>query len=196
MFEIKANLFDLDEKDASFSKSMYNGKTIKCLVAPYHTYEMLEKIIPFSKSTFLYPENSMTMGQIQGFVYMLANSNLDDICIITKNQNIIIDMLDTNVRVLTESGLIVPSPIKTFAANIHDIRYELLENKLHQDGKKEESAAHKSITALITEINEYRDKNTTITKEKRDELSFKIKMIGEEMISNRLSDMLSDIKVK
>lgn len=152
--------------------------------------------MPFSKSTFLYPENSMTMGQIQGFVSMLVNSNLDDICIITKNQNIIIDMLDTNVRVLTENGLIVPSPIKTFMANIHDIRYELLENKLHQDGKKEESAAHKSIDTLITEINEYRNKNTTITKEKRDELSFKIKMIGEEMITNILSDMLSDINVK
>ncbi len=195
MIEIKANLFDLEEKEASFAKSMYNGKPIKCLVALYHTYEMLEKIVPFSKSTFLYPENSMTMGQIQGFVSMLVNSNLDDICIITKNQNIIIDMIDTNVRVLTESGLIVPSPIKTFMANIHSIRYELLENILHQDGKKEESASRKSITSIITEINEYRDKNTTITKEKRDELSFKINMIGEKIISVKLAEMLNYIKV-
>ena len=47
----------------------------------------------------------------------------------TTNQNVIMDMVDDCVRVLTEYNEVVASPVKTFAANIHDIRYSLLENK-------------------------------------------------------------------
>ena len=121
---IKENLFTLTKEQESTSKMVYDGKIIKCLVAPYHTYETLEKIVPFTKTTYLLPERSMTLPQLKGFISMIVKSpSKEEAKIITVNQNIIMDMADDCVRVLTENGNIVPSPIKTFMANIHDIRY-------------------------------------------------------------------------
>ena len=36
--KINQNLFDLEPDQEATSKMMYNGKVIKCLVAPYHSY--------------------------------------------------------------------------------------------------------------------------------------------------------------
>jgi len=54
--EIQNNLFDLTSEQEATSKMLYNGKIIKCLVAPYHTYNQLEKVIPYTKTTYLFPE--------------------------------------------------------------------------------------------------------------------------------------------
>ena len=43
-------------------------------------------------------------------------------------------MIGDNVRIFTQAGNIVPCPIKCLMANIHDIRYNILENKSFQDG--------------------------------------------------------------
>lgn len=55
---ISKNLFDLTEDQEKTSKMMYDGKVIKCLVAPYHSYDQLEKVIPYTKTTFLFPERN------------------------------------------------------------------------------------------------------------------------------------------
>ena len=117
--QITKNLFELTNEDIESSKMMYNGKIIKCLVTPYHTYAQLEKVVPFTKNTFLLPERELPITQIKGVVSMIVNSpSTDEFRIITTSQNIIMDMIDTSVRVLTESGDVVKSPCKTFMANI------------------------------------------------------------------------------
>ena len=59
----------------------------------------------------------------------------DDIPVSNDGNEIITQMIGDNVRVFTEAGNIVPCPIKCLMANIHDIKYNLLENKDFKDGK-------------------------------------------------------------
>jgi len=47
---IQENLFDLTSDQIDQSKMIYNDKVIKCLVAPYHTYSQLEKLITYTPS--------------------------------------------------------------------------------------------------------------------------------------------------
>lgn len=105
--------------------------------------------------------------------------------------NIIQDMVDSSVRVLTEGGDVVNCPCKTFYANIHDIRYLILENESHQLSKSTRGEANSKIQDIITEVN---DKKNGITSKERSELSKRISMIGEPIIEIKLSEMLSDIK--
>lgn len=48
---------------------------------------------------------------------IVKNPSQEEFRIVTVNQNIIMDMVDDCVRVLTQDGRIVPSPVKTFLAN-------------------------------------------------------------------------------
>ena len=193
---MQKNLFDLTEKQIETSKMMYDGKVIKCLVAPYHTQKELEPKLEYTKTTFLFPENEMSVMKIKQFISMIvSNKNLvGEIRIITANQNIIMDMIGDCVRVLTESGEVVDTGTKTFMANIHDIRYELLENEKHQISKDEREKGREVINDIIKEIEEA-TKNG-MSKDEYDILLKKISIVGEPIISTRLRDMASDIKVK
>jgi len=46
----------------------YNGKVIKCLVAPYHSYAQLEQTVPFTKTTYLFPEREMSVAQVKTLI--------------------------------------------------------------------------------------------------------------------------------
>jgi hypothetical protein len=165
----------------------YNGKIIKCLIAPYHTFSQLEKEIPYSESTFLFPERELPLSKLSHFVSMTVESKIkDEIKIITTNQNIIMDMIDCCVRVLNEKGEIVSSPIKTLAANIHDIRYKLLENQEHAFSKEEKNHSRELIDQIIIEINS----NNKIEKKDYNSLLSKIYQIGEPLIKNALESQL------
>jgi len=188
--EINQNLFDLTQEGIETSKTMYSGKVIKCLVAPYHTYAQLEEIVPSTKTTFLFPEREMSISQIKSLVSMIvANPSNDEFRIITTNQNVIMDMVDTSVRVLTEDGKVVESPCKTFMANIHDIRHYLLENEKHQISKEEKEQGVK----IINDLFDYIKNKESITISEYNELKAKIDLIGERIINVRLMDVLNDI---
>lgn len=190
---INKNLFDLTEDQEATSKMMYNGKIIKCLVAPYHSYAQLEKVIPYTKTTFLFPEREMTLSQVKSLVSMIvASPSQDEFCIVTANQNIIIDMVGECVRVLTEGGDIVYTGTKTFMANIHDIRYELLENDKHRLSETERSETQKKITNIIERLN---DKKNPITRSDFNELISKIDLIGEPIIVSKLKEMSRSLTV-
>ena len=105
------------------------------------------------------------------------------------------DMVDDCVRILTEGGDIVESPEKTFMANIHTIRYSLLENESHQISVSEKENGTKIINNLITEINEHRDNKNPMNKVEFEALTSKIKLIGEPIIRVKLLEMASEIKV-
>lgn len=185
---IKENLFDLTPEQIDMSKNIYNGKIIKCLVAPYHSYNQLEKEVTYTKNTFLFPEREMTSAQCSSLISMLVkNPSQDEFLVITANQNIILDMIDGNVRILTEKGDIVDCPTKTFMANIHDIRYSVLENKAHQLSDEEKSEGNKVIQNLIGLV----QKGSEMTKVEYDALITKIEMVGEDIIRRKLLQMAS-----
>lgn len=191
--KINQNLFDLEPDQEATSKMMYNGKVIKCLVAPYHSYAQLEKIVPFTKTTYLFPEREMSVAQVKGLISMIvANPSQEEFRIITANQNIILDMVGDCVRVLTERDEVVYTGTKTFMANIHDIRYELLENDDHRLSESERTQAHKNIGVLIDRVN---DKATPITKGDFAQLVSQINMIGEEFVKSKLREMASELTV-
>jgi hypothetical protein len=186
---IKENLFDLTKDDEETSRMMYSGKIIKCLVALYHTYNDLHTIVPYTKSTFVFPEREIGIDKLKGVVSMIVNSPIrEEFRIITTNQNIIMDMVDCCVRVLTQKGEIVRSPIKTFAANIHDIRYSLLENEAPQLSKAEMTESHSKINAVISKIN----KSKGFTKEEAAIVANEVALIGEPVIRMKLLEMLRD----
>jgi len=150
---IPENLFELTDEQIETSKMMYNGKVIKCLVAPYHSYSHLEKVVPFTTTTYLFPEREMTYAQTLKFISMVVNSaTTEEIRIITTHMNIITDMVGGCVRVLTEKDEVVDTDSKTFAANIHDVKFNLLEDESHQLSKAEHSEAIKSINELVEKL--------------------------------------------
>jgi len=108
------------------------------------------------------------------------------------NQNIIIDMVGECVRVLTEGDEVVYTGTKTFMANIHDIRYELLENDEHRLSEAERTQAHKAINVIIDRVN---DKATPITKGDFAQLVSQINMIGEEFVKRKLREMASELTI-
>lgn len=178
--KIKENLFDLTQDQIDSSKMIYNGKIIKCLVAPYHSYDQLEKSITYSKTTYLFPEREMSNNNLSKLISMIVNSSSnDEFRIITSSQNVIIDMIDTSVRILTESGDIIDCPVKTFLANIHDIKYYILDNENHQTSKDQKEHSKKRINDLIKKI----------------QICLRCPGIGEPIISNKLNQMAKDLIV-
>lgn len=190
--KLQENLFDLTQEQTDASKLIYNGKVIKCLVAPYHSFMVLEKLLPYRKTTFLFPEREMSEQQCRGFISMVVSNQqfVDDVYIITTNYNIIIDMIDSSVRILTEGGDVVVCPEKTFMANIHTIKYKLLENESHQLSKHDKSIAKDKINILIKKINS----TTKFTTDEYENLLLEIKHIGEPFIREKLIYMLNDKK--
>lgn len=197
---IQENLFDLNEEQISMSKTIYNGKVIKCLVAPYHSHRQLEELIIYTPTTYLFPEKEMTAEQVRSFISLVvANEKItenDEIRIITASQSIILDMIDGSVRILTEFDTVVECPIKTFMANIHDIRYSVLENKHHQKTQEQKSETHSLINTIITDINNHSDNNLEMDEDMYKDYVSKIKIIGEPLIRNKLLEMIRSVNVK
>lgn len=193
---IQSNIFDLTQEQEDLSKMMYSGKVVKFLITPYHNYNELEKVIPFTKTTFLLPEREMTAAQVRGFVSMIVTLNTtDEIIVVTVDQNIILDMVDSCVRILTEDGDIVACPIKTFMANIHDIRYSIFENDAFKSKYTNPKPISMSGKERTQDLLERLRKNQfqTISKTDKKILEMEVNMIGEDVIRNVLSGYLDDI---
>lgn len=193
--KIKKNIFELSDEAIEMSKQLYGGKIIKCLVAPFHTYSQLEKEIPFTKTTYLFPEKNLSTAQMSSFISrIVASKTNNEIVIVTADQNVILDMVDTSVRILTEGGDIVKCPIKTFMANIHSIRYEIFENPDFRLSDKEKSNGVEYANKIITEVNQFETKE--ITQESYDLLQSKVDTIGEDLVRNLLNSKLRGMRVK
>lgn len=189
--KISKNLFTLTKEQEETSKMIYNGKIIKCLIAPYHSYNDLEKVIPYSKTTYLFPEREVAITQLSQLISIIvATPSNDEFCIVTTNMNIILDMVDACVRVLTEDGDIVDCPCKTFMANIHTIRYKILENDDFKSSKPKANRATGQIQELIDTISG----SNGFTAAEKIVLYKRIDMIGEQIIRGKLHEMLDDVK--
>lgn len=186
--KLEQDLFKLSNEEESTSKMLYDGKIIKCLVAPYHTQNQLQ--IDYAPNIYLFPEKEITHAQCKQLISLLVKSPLKEAMIITSDINIILDMYDGCIRILTEDERIIPSPEKTFCANPHTIKYCLLENEAHQISKEKKVKYHKDIEKLIKKIN----KGKMTQKEYDETMSF-IDKIGEQLISSRLKDMMYDVKI-
>ena len=192
---IQKDLFDLSEEQTKTSEMIYEGKIIKCLVAPFHTYEQLERMLDYTPTTFLFPERDVPLAMLPNFINMIVrNPDLQEAYIVTANQNIILDMVDSSVRVLTEDGEIVPCPIKTFMANIHDIRYNIFENKAFRTSEEKKNNAVTKINVLIERINN--GEKTGLPSAEIEELKGKVDLIGEQIVRTKLHSMIHSIPVK
>jgi len=184
MINFPENLFALSQEEEDLSKMIYDGKIIKCLVAPYHSYTQLGSIVPCTKTTYLFPEREMNILQCKALISMIVKSPItEEFRILTTNQNIIMDMIDGCVRVLTETEEIVPSPSKTFMANIHDIRHNLLENEAHQKSDVERNEGTKRIQSLLERI-----RAKSHTPAEWEQLKMEVELIGEPVIRNILKN--------
>ncbi|MNK42095.1 hypothetical protein D3C87_607760 [compost metagenome] len=106
-------------------------------------------------------------------------------CFITHSPFILTDIPDCNVLFLDENG--VPpensKEFKTFAGNIHEL---LSEGFFLGDGTVGGFAQDK-VTAFIKDINDSRP--VQMPKEKREELLYCIKMVGEPFLRQQLMDL-------
>lgn len=184
---ISKEIFKLEEEQEDLTKMFYDGKIIKCLVAPYHTAEYFENNLEWADNIYVFPENSVPRGQLSSLIGMIVASPKPEVIIITTSNEIITQMVGENVRVFTESGNIVPCPIKCLMANIHDIRYSLLENKDFKDGKGNMvgNFGEGFVNSLIQKIN-----STEINKTNYDLFKSKIELVGEDLIKVALMNTL------
>ena len=190
--KIQENLFDLTEEQTKSSKSIYNGNVIKCLVAPYHSYEHLKVLINSDENTYIFPERNFSYTQLFSFISnLIQHENSNEIKIITSSYNIILDMINSSVRILEENNEIVECHSKTLQANIHNIRYNILESTNRTLYNKAFSVNF--INDLITKINSINEKNK-ITKTEYNKLQHGVNLIGEEVIAYKLKEKLDDIK--
>ena len=188
MKKLPQELFNLSKEEEDLSRMMYNDKIIKCLVAPYHTPETVE--IGWEKTIYLFPEKDISAQQCRSVISMIvANPQITEAKIITANIDIIRDMVDGCVRILTEDGRIIPSPEKTFMANQHTILYCLLQNEEHQIPKNQKNSGnegHDSVQLLLDRLND----NTPITPKEFVEIEMKINLIGEDIIRGIMKNHL------
>lgn len=204
MNKLPVNLFDLTPEQADASKMMYNNRIVKCLIAPAHSYNDLEKLVHYDKSTFLFPEREMNDLQKRQFISMILASprfnEEDEIKIITSCQEIILDMIDTSVRILNADLEVLKCPIKTFMANIHDVHISILKNEKYQVSTSvasSKSIHHEGIDAIFERIQYLAETKTkTITRKEYDQLKLKINMIGEELVVNVLENHLSRLTIE
>jgi hypothetical protein len=181
-------VFDLTQEQIETTKMFYNGKVIKCLVAPYHTAQYFETNLEYAENTFVYPENSMSQQQLPSIISMLvSNPKFSEVLIITSDILLITQMIGENVRVYTQAGNIVPCPIKCLMANIHDVRYNLLEASEFKDGTDVPTDFGKEmVQALLDQIRANTDKSQS----RYDFMKSRIDMIGEDVVRMVMSNEL------
>lgn len=184
---INKEIFKLDPEQESLTKMFYDGKIIKCLVAPYHTAQYFEKNLEWADNIYLFPENSVPRDKLSSLINMIVSGDKQESIIITTSNELITQMVGENVRVFTEAGNIVPCPIKCLMANIHDIKYNLIENSEFKDGNKVNVSnfGEGFVSSLIDKIN-----STTIDNSNYDLFKSRIELVGEEVIKKALINTL------
>lgn len=188
---LKSEIFDLTTEQLDLTKMFYDGKVIKCLVAPYHTAQYFEENLKYAENVFVFPENSIPRDKLGYIISMIVNNpKYTEAVIITTSNEIITQMIGENVRVFTQAGNIVECPIKCLMANIHDIRYSLLENESFKDTKSinVSNFGNEFTQALIEKLRTTEIKN----KKEYDIFKSKIELIGERVIRDKMLEMLND----
>ncbi len=193
--KLKKELFELTKEQEETSKTLYNGKIVKCLVAPYHVYDTTNFNSPifasnkiemdWAENIYMFPEKEMSEVQTRQFVSIVANGKHQEVLIITASQNIILNMYDGCVRILTEFDKIVDCPEKTFGANIHTVNIKILNNKSHQkDGESSygNNFYVEKINKIISEINDKED----FTQKEYNKIIESIGRIGEQLVEKKL----------
>ena len=187
---IESNFIDMSAEDVLMSNSLF-GFTLKCIIAPYHSYEQLKDIVPYTETTFLFPERDVHMSydKAKGFISMLANrfkNTNAEIRIVTASMSIIGDLPKECTSILKEDGTLVKNPEKTFLANIHSIRLDILESENYRLSSASKNMMQQLVNDLIDKINS----SLPFNKMDYDDVERKIKTIGEPLIGNKLLEML------
>lgn len=182
--KLKENLFDLTPAQKEKSIQIY-GKVIKCLVAPYHTINTIP--LESNNTVYVYPERDLTITQRKELLSIMVNSPKDEICFVTSDLFIILDMIKDCVRIMNPEGDISEPYENTFGANPHTIIYSILQNSKNDAS---ESKYKNIINKLITDIN-----NGLMSKSEYDKNIELIDTIGEPIISTKLKEMMGRVKI-
>ena len=186
-------LFDLTPEAIELSKTMYDGAIIKFIIAPYHSYGELEQVLPYTPTTFLFPEREMPYEQTNKFVSMLVKRNYDEeIVVVTSHQVIIQDMIPDCTRVMDKTYEFHECESSPFMANIHSIRYDLLENKYLNDMADEE---HTILRSKVNKVIEMINSSDTMDKEDYSHCLKVIENIGEPIVATKLAEMLGEVEL-
>src|SRR3972149_10742654 len=188
MKKLSKSLFDLTEEQKESSISIY-GKVIKCLIAPYHN--ILNIPLEPNNEVYVYPERDLSIQQRKEIVSVMAGSAKTEICFVTADLFIILDMIDCCCRILTPDGKIENVREKTFSANPHSIINNVLQDDKHVDKYKDNANDYRTkINAVITAVNEKK-----MTQAEFDKNKAFINLIGEDIIRNKLREMLSGVEI-
>jgi hypothetical protein len=186
--KITKELFKLTPEQEQASIIMY-GKVIKCLIAPYHNIQNIP--LESNDEVYVYPERDLSIQQRKEIVGIMTNSAKKEICFVTSDLFLILDMIDGCCRILSPDGKIDELYEKTFSANPHTIIYKVIQNdvyvKMYKDGVKD---SRNTINDVITAVNK-----KTMTQAEYDKNKAIIELIGEDLIRNKLKQMLRDVKV-
>lgn len=74
----------------------YDGKVIKCLIAPFHTTQYFEKNLEWADNIYVFPENSMPRDKLASLISMIVASPKEEVIIITTSNEIITQMILMN----------------------------------------------------------------------------------------------------
>jgi len=202
--KLEKGLFELTKEQEETSKMLYNGKIIKCLVAPYHIYDdpkfsnpnfVSNKIeMEWADNVYMFPEKEMSEGQSRKFMSLVTSGKHQEVLIITASQSIILDMYDGCVRILTEFDTIVDCPEKIFGANIHTINISILNNKSHQKDKNSSYGNNFYVNSINDVISKVRGKDE-FTQKEHDEIMKSIGRIGEPLVRDKLKSMMWGKKI-
>lgn len=69
----KKEVFKLEKEQEDTTKMFYNGKIIKCLIAPYHTSEYFEKNLEWADNIYVFPENFIPRGQLNSLIGIIRS---------------------------------------------------------------------------------------------------------------------------
>jgi hypothetical protein len=192
---IKTNYnFDLTEQEIELSKSTYGGKIIKCIIAPYHSYEDLKESV--GDSACLFPERDLSWLETNSLIYNLVeNDDIQETTIITSSNYIIRDMIQCCVRVLGADGNISRFPVNTLRINLLELEEVLFadEDNYFEDEPREfiipdmgNSYSDKIITELIDCINEHIENEKPMSQSEFKSIEDSIKLIGDSYLRSSL----------
>lgn len=186
--KITKELFELTKEQEQTSISIY-GKIIKCLIAPYHNIKNIP--LEANDEVFVYPERDLNIQQRKEIVGIMSSSAKKEICFVTSDLYLILDMVDCCCRILTPDGKIEELYEKTFSANPHTIIYKVLQDDTHVKLYKDDiKNSRNTINEVINAVNK-----KTMTKAEYDKNLAIIELIGEDLIRNKLKNMLRDVTI-
>ena len=204
---MEKEIFNLTDEQIKLSKSLYNGKIVKCLIAPYHSPSEVgallinDKNVTLDSSFFLFPERELSLMDCQNFVSkIIEDDKIQEVIIITSNHYIIWDIVQPLTKVLTIDNELADYPMQTLRANIMEMQGNFfIDDDEHDNFKipeEVESYSDKFVNEIIDAVNYHIDEEKVMSKKLFNTLQNKVKLIGDSFLKSSLEVHMEKIVVE